>query len=355
MDAINSELFLSSLELIVYRQSRDFQKKFGCDYPKVLGATLDCYVGLLQSLSLDNDRIDCVKNTCRKLKQIQNSSFKGLRSKAYTQFKNLIRTFEYRDGFYCEIDADTFLYRMRVCDLRKDIARKELFHIPFSQIRNIRTQRYSAPGYPCLYLAKSIYGCWEEMHRPSIESTLVAAFKPTQDFGLVDMRIPSKERFEKFKDFYIDFLPVIIACSIPVVHADSVFKPEYIIPQFLLEWVIEMQFGYDCMGIAYTSAFKTAEFFPLDYEWENFVLPVQVLKPNREHCSVLSFLFNMSKPTCYEFEQMRGTFNHDGMWYNGPGRLKDGNPSKHDYYYSIFSLLEEELETREFDNLNHDF
>ena len=108
--------------------------------------------------------------------------------------------------------SDSTLYRMRVCSLRKDVSRTEIFHIPFSMIRNIKTQRYSTPGYPCLYLAKSIYGSWEEMHRPPIESTLVSQFTSKENFRVLDLRIPSVERFTECESLYLKYLPVIIAC-----------------------------------------------------------------------------------------------------------------------------------------------
>lgn len=332
---------------IIYNLSKEYQRKFQYDFRKVLSACLNGYICYLTSTNINPNKINYVRKICRKLIDVLHSSYSGRRSTSYIKLKNVIKEFQNEDGFFCEFDSETFLYRMRVCDIRKDIARKELFHIPFSQIRNIKTQRYSTPGYPCLYLARSIYGCWEEMHRPSVDSTLVSVFKAQNNFGLVDLRIPTKERFEQFKDFYISFFPLIIACSIPVLKADSVFKPEYIIPQFVLEWLIEQKFGYECMGLTYTSAFMNNEFFTLDYEWDNIVMPVQVIKTDLDYCPVLSTIFNWSKPTCCEYERMLGTFNNDGLWSCGPKRLKTGHPDKHAYYYSIFSSLEEELETRE--------
>lgn len=243
---------------------------------------------------------------------------------------------------------------MRVCSLRKDVSRTEIFHIPFNMIRNIKTQRYSTPGYPCLYLATSIYGSWEEMHRPPIESTLVSQFTSRKDFNLLDLRIPTIEKFTELENLYIRYLPIIIACTIPVKNADDVFKPEYIIPQFVLEWSIEKGPEHQLMGIIYTSAFYNKEFFDLDYEWENIAIPVQKLSSKDKYCPVLASMFEVTKPTCYEYEVMLGNLRLYGQFDEYTEIHLEDKRDKKAYYMSSFKLMEGVISGKEGDLIYRD-
>ena len=109
---------------------------------------------------------------CEKLKVIVNNSLSGWQSTASIQLQNLIKG---KKGLSPKIsladmihtcEADSNFYRVRQLPSIYEVEAKELFHIPISKRGIVKTQRYSIPGYPCLYLGKSIYGCWEEMRRP---------------------------------------------------------------------------------------------------------------------------------------------------------------------------------------------
>ncbi|NPD93271.1 MULTISPECIES: RES domain-containing protein [Bacteroidales] len=352
---LNPENFLDMVRNAIFERSQVFQKDYSNDFEKVLsGCKLD-YLTLLISHGIDSDssEFESIKKVWDKIFNILTSSLSGRRSTAYTQLKNLLNGL-FSEGLIYTHDKDIALYRMRICSLRKNIPRKEIFHIPFNLIRNIKTQRYSTPGYPCLYLAKSLYGSWEEMHRPPIESTLVSRFSPTGNFRVLDLRIPTVERFKKLEDLYLKYLPIIIACTIPVRNAEDVFKPEYIIPQFVLEWSIEKGPKHKLLGVIYTSSFFNREFFDLDYEWENIALPVQKMPSKTNYCPVLASLFKLTKPTCYEYEVMLGnlrllSFNDEDNF-----QYLDGDKDKTAYYMSSFNLMEEVLMTKESDLIYRD-
>lgn len=351
----NPENFLDMVKTTIFERSQDFQKDYSNDFKKVLrGCKLDYLEYLISHgiLSNSNEYKD-IKKVWDKIFNIVSSSLSGRRSTAYTQLKNLLNGFFTRDLTYTH-NINYALYRMRVCSLRKNIPRNEIFHIPFNLIRNIKTQRYSTPGYPCLYLAKSLYGCWEEMHRPQIESTLVSRFSPTKEFCVLDLRIPTLERFKKLETLYIRFLPVIIACTIPVRNGDDVFKPEYIIPQFVLEWCIEKGTNHNLLGVIYTSSFFNQEFFDLDYEWENIALPVQKVASETNYCPVLVSLFKVTKPTCYEYEVMLGNLRLFSFNDEDNCQYFDGEKDKTAYYTSSFKLLEGVLSGKESDLIYRD-
>lgn len=347
--------FLESVKKTIFERSQDFQKHHSNEYKNVLRSCRLDYLTLLKTHGIDETATEFVaaKVIWEKVITVVSSSLSGRRSRAYTQLKNILNEAFCENLVYIQAKYEP-LYRMRVCSLRKDIPRTEIFHIPFSMIRNIKTQRYSTPGYPCLYLAKSIYGSWEEMHRPPIESTLVSQFTSKKDFRLLDLRIPSVDRFNEFESLYIKFLPVIIACTIPVRNAEDVFKPEYIIPQFVLEWSIEKGPSRKLMGVIYTSAFYNQEFFNLDYEWENIAMPVQTLSSKDNYCPVLVSMFDVTKPTCYEYEVMLGNLRLYGPLDEYNEIHLEDKIDKTAYRMSSFKLLEGVLSWKESDIIYRD-
>ncbi len=345
-DLVNEETYNEIVDFI-YNYSREAQRENGCDYRKTLSEILGGYVEMVKSNSNDALFFAEVVANVDMLERLITNCYQSKRSTAYTQLKNLLKRYE-TDSIFAEIPSDSIFYRMRVCDLRKEIKRKELFHIPFEKIRKIKTQRYSSPGYPCLYLGESLYGCWEEMQRPDTESTLFSVFKTSKSFRVVDMRIPTLQEYLANAEFYLKFIPLIIASTIPVLNSDDVFKPEYLLPQMILEWVIEKRREINAIGVYYTSAFKDNEFYELDHEWDNVVLPVQKTS-DKGICQELASLFTMTKPTCYEYEFLQGNINTTGVWNNGPKRASaSADKAKTNYYWSIFSRLEENMEDTDF-------
>lgn len=347
-DNSDVELYRGIVDILQHSCEK-YQKEFNDDYPKVLDACLDDYLKLIpSSFVFDLVFFAKIANNRHYMSRIVRSYLQGKHSTAFTQLKNILKSND--DLYVTEIGQGELFYRMRTYDKRKGLSRKDLFHIPMSKKRTIKTQRYSAPGYPCLYLGKSIYGCWEEMNRPDTESTLVSCFKSQDNFKVLDLRIPTLSEFIKDKERYLQLFPFIIACGIPVRNSEDVFKPEYIIPQLLLEWIIDKAStkGQQILGVYYTSANKNEDFYVLDHEWDNLVLPVQDAITSEEFCPLLKHLLYCTKPTCYEYELIQGNINTTGYWGDGPSRNNSGD-NKDDYYWSLFSRMEELIERRTFD------
>ena len=153
-------------------------------------------------------------------------------------------------------DQANRLFRIRVSDDTSKIqARKDIFHVPFSLRHQIGTNRFSIPGYPCLYFSSSIYTCWEEMGRPPFHKIMLARFAsrskgtqpilylnvaPLQWRELLEDRIQtqkplSSSAFNGFTTYLIHW-PLQLACAIPVRKHGAIFHEEYIIPQMLMQW-----------------------------------------------------------------------------------------------------------------------
>lgn len=121
----------------IYDYSREAQRENGCDYRKTLSKILDGYVEMVKTNSLDALFFAEVIANVDTLDRVVSSCYQGKRSTAYIQLKKLLNRYE-KDSIFVEIPQDSIFYRMRVCDLRKEIKRKELFHIPFEKIRQIK-------------------------------------------------------------------------------------------------------------------------------------------------------------------------------------------------------------------------
>ena len=345
---IDEEIYDHIIWILEHR-CEEYQKKYNDDFLKVLDACLNDYLDIVKD-EVQPDVIFFAKvaNNRHYMSKVVRSYLLGRHSTAYTQLKNVLKSND--DLYVTEIAKDELYYRMRSFEKRRGLSRKDLFHIPMTKKRIIKTQRYSAPGYPCLYLGKSIYGCWEEMHRPNTETTMISCFKSQRNFKVLDLRVPTLKDFFNDTEKYLQLFPFIIACGILVRNYEDVFKPEYIIPQLLIEWVIDRNHSKEqpLLGIYYTSVNRNSDFYLLDHEWDNLAIPVQNAMSSEEFCPVLKELFHSTKPTCYEYEHVQGNINATGYWDNGPKR-KDPEGLKDDYYMSLFSRMEELLEKRIFD------
>ena len=339
---IDEELY-DKILWILSNSCEDYQKKYDDDFRKVLNACLKEYMSLVKEVTIDIFFYAKVVSNCDYMNRIVKSYLQGRHSTAFTQLKNILKS--NADLYTTEVQAGELFYRMRSFDKRKGLSRKDLFHIPISKKRIIKTQRYSAPGYPCLYLGKSIYGCWEEMHRPNTETTLISCFKSQENLRVLDLRVPTLDEFFKETERYLQLFPFIIACGIPVRNAEDVYKPEYIVPQLILEWIIDNRIGKTdgLAGVYYTSANRNMDFYILDHEWDNLAIPVQDSLSDDDFCPKLKSMFFCTKPTCYEYEHIQGNINATGYWDDGP-RRNDPEGLKNDYYMSLFSRLEELIE-----------
>lgn len=130
------------------------------------------------------------------------------------------------------------------------------------------------PGHPCLYLASQAELCWYECGKP--KKFAISKFDIPQTEGdnmkfidfseeLVPLRHAFFGWFHDRKDIeqkrryflkYICTYPLRAACSIAVEHPNSSFVEEYIIPQLLLQWVLEDGY-FD--GIRYESCSPSEE------------------------------------------------------------------------------------------------
>lgn len=206
-----------------------------------------------------------------------NEYYNGNPFKAYENLNSVLLN-DYKDLYSIlkqkEYDVNESFFRIRLSENHYPFKRNEMFHIPFELRNKVSTQRYSIPGFPSLYLGRTIYVCWEELSRPSVEKIQAVKLKNVKQIKLLDLTPPKSNENNK-KEIYRFFMtfPLIMCCSVKVRNQSDTFKPEYIIPQLLLQWIRNNDRILD--GIQYKSTHISSKDFTENSELINIVLPVK--------------------------------------------------------------------------------
>jgi hypothetical protein len=147
-----------------------------------------------------------------------------------------------------------------------------------------------------------LWVCWEELQRPDFHSLQVARFRYAEPVALLDfgfrpnvvgqlLRSKSTLFDAATTTSYLICWPLIAACSVRVFYPGTPFKPEYIVPQLLLEYLRnEMMLD----GLRYFSTrIDQNEHSP--WAAMNYVFPVQEQAP-KGVCPKLREKFSLTAP-----------------------------------------------------------
>lgn len=276
-------------------------------FRKALFHKLDSYESLIRKLDFSefgvihsfDVQIKPVVDLIDGIKTSVNLYLGGYPAEAYVALKK-----PYDMGMFSHLTNDTlakgeYLYRFRKKDGNYPLTQKELFHIPFHSRVKVDTQRYSIPGFPSLYAANSIYVAWEELQRLPLEQLQAAMLKTEKPINFFDLTTDvylnrsSDLGAMDFSDVWKHLIvwPLIAACSIKVRDRESPFKPEYIIPQLMLQ-IIRTENKWD--GIKFSSTHIDRNIMKkAQGTFYNYVLPV---KNNDDdgYCTELCEMFHMS-------------------------------------------------------------
>lgn len=305
--------------LLAWIESADAQlpmERTHPDFLSFLSGILDRYSHAMQGLGPGQleDRVrSCLPQATRLVSAVKEAArlaLHGSRARAYHALEGGLKLVEPQIGvLFSQLKGDSIphYYRMRISDSPKMFVRSDLFHIPFEKVGLVGSKRFSIEGLPCLYLGQSVYVCWEEMKRPSFASVYVSQLRVRdgQELRVLDLAYvprfqaqfvnlwaqhgPNEARLEELIAALVVLWPLQAACSIRAREPEASFKPEYIIPQLLLEWVAEESSWH---AIRY---FSTRVRRPTEPQLgANLVLPARILCPNG-HCEVLRGLLEMTE------------------------------------------------------------
>lgn len=326
------------------------------DYKQIVVDLYQEYKKILNQAQTSNTVPDNIKNYIWVAEHFMNEIedtidlvYKGLRSEAYSKFKNVMDWKEHGGGIFCTLkrnDSTTILpefYRIRKFENKFGKTYEDMFHIPFNLRHIIKAQRFSVPGQPCLYLGTSINSCWEELGRPRMDSWMVSKVCLQWPIRFIDLSIPSRTELEnKFSmELWRCMLshPLKIACMIPTVNNEDNYKPEYIISQFLTEYILEKNLEItkgniryeEITAIMYTSTRLNNEFkYGID-KFKNLAVPAS-FPYGKKYSELLCSLFHISDPICEEYERLRDALSYER-----------GNGKTDSYSLSTFGKLEEAL------------
>ncbi len=191
-----------------------------------------------------------------------------------------------------------------------------LFHIPFQSVHLVRQMRYSVAGLPSLYLGGSTEVCWRELGRPDLATVAVSRFHARPGTGLrvlnFGRRLPLLAAWVHTcpNEFLgptnssaviaaqVACWPLMAACSIRVPDQSRPERPEYFVPQLVLEWITR------------THAFHGIRYFSTHYEeypddpktYMNYVFPAST-RPALGYCGQLCGLFELTDPVSWDQAQ----------------------------------------------------
>lgn len=257
---------------------------------------------------------------------------------------------------YSKIEMGTSFYRARIVDDHHLRPRSEFFHIPFNLREKVDNQRFSIQGFPCLYLGTSVYGCWLEMGCPPLEKFQVCRLEADSDLAIFDYSI--KDVQKEYDEVYwpvLNFIriwPFVAASMIKVKNRDAKFKPEYIIPQLLMQYIMEEDL-WD--GLMYSSTHASPQAHSAGSKLQNLVLPAWAeegdIDPETNLSGPLATKFKITEPISWPGLQMaRGL---DNRIYNESEHIEFNKrmpefrllPSgTQSYHHSAFGQMEEYLD-----------
>ncbi len=296
--------------------------------------------------------LNLINKYCSSIEEVIQLNSKGQIYLACTKFRELMTMNNTIGGMAGVLRRKTDSGTQRLFRIRKivpssSVSQAEMFHIPYTSRGKVASQRYSSPGYPCLYLGYSINACWEELERPALNSFMVVGVHQQYSINIIDLSVPNDIReFHYISDLwqFIMTYPLTSACMVKVSQSDNDYKEEYVIPQMLTNYVIEQNLlkrkgnnmSEEITAIKYTSSCYNKQFGWGREAFANLAVPAVHISSEYKYCPVLSNLFYLSTPTCVEYEQISNNLVEAPVSTNRT------------YENSLFGRLESVFEHREY-------
>lgn len=244
------------------------------------------------SLSTIMGKIDQTESTIR---QILSAFLRGNQQDALQKTHKMMQAMK-----FAVLSPGFPMYKCRENAKLFHFTKDEMFHIPYDKRNLVGNQRYSLSGLPCLYLGGSSYICWEELGRKDFSTTNYSGYSLKKDIKVFDFLLPVSISDEH----QIRRIVLILACSLAA-NRESLFKPEYILPQCVLHSLIYRSFyshALFCLSFYSTHLLNgDADYFPKDFDnhdflarYVNYVFPAASSK-SEGYCEELRDYFNQTE------------------------------------------------------------
>lgn len=291
-----------------------FLKQNLLEYKKFYDENLGC---LIQQINFDIDAFrepveDPVAEAIARLTEAINESvelfYKGMTHKASSTFLKAFEDYVLpllkvkwdgeTDSTYELNKGDTF-YRARPWKCKQEPChygqyKYELFHVPFEKRQIVSTNRFTIPGLPALYLGSSPQLCKTEIDPENSDEIWISKFELKENTRVLQllglrqfMSLGNCDTTSVLR--FLVMYPLTLACSVRVKHAGGNFKPEYIMPQLLLQFAIESD---EVKGVKYMSTLANHD----NEDDYNLIFPVKEIKSSG-YCTELKKLFDWDNPT----------------------------------------------------------
>lgn len=341
------------------------------DLKRGIAGLLTSYIADLEANGASRDVVNAVTSFRRSCSYVLSNYLKGIHSNAFDNFTKGLGYLGIENSSLLSADlGDEVLYRGRVNQVLTDFGEDEMLHIPLNKRGIVTSQRYSFPGLPCLYLASSAYTCWMELGRPSFDEFQVAGLRPLNpaakviDLSRVPQQLGSIKDEPWFSvDEYLLYWPLMAVCSIKTDGKGNPFRPEYIFPQFFLEYIQRNKSEH--VGIRYASIRCERQMEGDWHTFTNYVFPTSSDSASRTLDPKLTGLFKIiGNRSGKELQVLTALLQAEGS-RNGTGATKtqlDGlrdrlgerslltsDGKQYPYATSMFGLIELALLCDNFD------
>lgn len=239
----------------------------------------------------------------------------------------------------------------------------EMFHVPFEKRGKVGNERYSISGLPCLYTGSSVYACWTEMKGPDITNFDCALVRLKKEATVFDMAALVR-KYRKLAstpaslqdDRAVLLLPLALLSSFKVKKHKDVFKPEYIIPQLLMEWIIDKFHagstvdGKPIMGVRYYTNSRDVNFRQPGRFFINYAFPVLTMG-TAGSCQRLEGFFRVESAVSGRLVQFSGDSGLNivpqasGSPKGGKVTIRPKNGRSLSYGRTVYGVFEKLLES----------
>lgn len=282
------------------------------DYLNSVDWNLKTYVGILRHHSLHSEFVDSVESFSNSMVLVLHEYYLGQHTSAYDLFAETMNSIDVK-YLYCNLSVTEKFYRARKFDGKRKFQKDDFFHIPFERRTQVSSQRYSFPGLPCLYVGSSMDVCFQELdcdrHDAAIAEIRLHRNKLCRVLDLTkifNVRMELMNTIEQMN--FLKLFPLVFLCSTEILPnkasnlKEPKFRPDYVIPQLLLEYILDRTTWdeFPIIGIKYYSVKE--DFFS---EWlngnaQNLPEKVNIAIPARTdgscgYCSMLQELFHIER------------------------------------------------------------